>query len=208
MPAAVCRRDPHRKLYATVILGIGGHIGIIHTRHRLAQNIAQLHLRPGASALYIGKHPIQPVDAFRYPGGQLLHFAQALVHALQLLGHSLERGIQPGVQGAGQFFVHRLTHLVQLLLIALLHLGHKGTQPPGLAVALVLDQLQQLHLLTVVILPQSLHCRFQPLYLGTALIVLGLQLPRQQLRLVPCIPTAAAQQQNEDRHLQHKKHRK
>ena len=137
-----------------------------------------------------------------------MHFAQALVHALQLLGHSLERGIQPCVQGAGELFVHRLTHLVQLLLIALLHLCHKGTQPPGLAVALVLDQLQQLHLLTVVILPQSLHCRFQPLYLGTALIVLGLQLPRQQLRLVPCISTAAAQQQNEDRHLQHKKHRK
>ena len=77
-----------------------------------------------------------------------------------------------------------------------------------MAVALVLDQLQQLHLLTVVILPQGLHCHFQPLYLGTALIVLGLQLPRQQLRLVPCIPTSAAQQQNEDRHLQHKKHRK
>ena len=35
VPAAVRCRDPHRKLYATVILGIGGHIGVIHTRHRL-----------------------------------------------------------------------------------------------------------------------------------------------------------------------------
>ena len=66
---------------------------------------------PGAAGFHVGQHPFQVAHAH----GQGLHFPQALVDLLQPLADQLEGFAQSFFQSPLEFFVHRLTHLLQVL---------------------------------------------------------------------------------------------
>ena len=59
---------------------------------------------------------------------QRLHFAQALVHLLQPLGHLFEALAQTRLQRGLEFFIHRGTHFIKLGGVGGLQLGQLGFQ--------------------------------------------------------------------------------
>ncbi len=52
----------------------------------------------------------------------MLHLPETLVYRLQPVTHEFERLSEPLFQSIMQFLVHRLAHLVELLLVTLLQL--------------------------------------------------------------------------------------
>ena len=75
---------------------------------------AQLDLGPGAARLDVGEHALEVADA----GGQALHLPEALLHGLELVADQLERLAEALLECGLELLVHRLAHLLELLLVA------------------------------------------------------------------------------------------
>ena len=108
---------------------------VLVRRQNLLQDRAHMNFSPGATHLDVGQHPLEITNARR----EVLHLSETLVHLLQALAHLLERFSKPFLESRSQLFVHRLAHLVELLLIALLETLDSGVKghPNALQCALV-----------------------------------------------------------------------
>lgn len=112
----VTRRDLHGKFHHLAVV-FNGYVAFkLVAGQGLLENIAQLNLRPGATCLDIGEHPLE----IRNAAGQLLHFAQRVVYLLELIPHRFKARIQPLREGTRELFIHGGAHFVQLLFVALL----------------------------------------------------------------------------------------
>ena len=113
---ALVHRQLDSKLNALRSTGLGGDVfQILVGREDVRQDRAQLHLAQNAACLYIAQHALKIAHA----GGDGLHVAQALVHGLELVAHLLKRCRQAIVERAGELFVHRRAHLVELYVVVL-----------------------------------------------------------------------------------------
>src|SRR5690606_26464757 len=99
--AAGTRRDIDR-----VLLGRG----------ELLKQGAELDLAPCASGLHVGEDTLEIAHAARHR----LHLAQSLVNLLEALAHELEGFTEAPLEGGLELSVHRLTHLLEMDVVALL----------------------------------------------------------------------------------------
>ena len=76
----------------------------------LVQQLAELHLSPGAARLHVREHLLEVADAVR----EGLHLAESLVDGLQALAHLLEGLAEALLQRALELLVDRGAHLVEL----------------------------------------------------------------------------------------------
>ena len=116
------------KVHHVFAAGACRHLGRVLVAHKhLFQQRGQLRLAKNAPGFDVAQQVLQVAHAL----GQGLHFAQAFVHLLQLVGHLFETCAQARLQRGLQLFVHGGTHLVELGRIGSLQLGQLGIQ--GLA---------------------------------------------------------------------------
>lgn len=137
------RRNLHGVFHHFAVVARRDVAGVLVGRQCLLKQAAELHLRPCAARLDVGQHPLQVADA----ACELLHLAERLVDVLQLLADCFEALIQPGGQRRLQLFVHRLPHLLELLLIGGLQLCDRPGQHVGDAVQPLGQKSEQLVLL-------------------------------------------------------------
>ena len=118
-------RKPDREVHPLVAARLGFDLlGVLLGRQHLLEQGLELHFAEHAARLDVGQHALQVAHALR----QRLHFAQALVHLLQPVGHLLETLAQPRLQRGLQFFVDGLAHLVELGGVGLLQQGQLRLQ--------------------------------------------------------------------------------
>ena len=122
-PGAVLGGELHRVFHRVLAALFGDHVGLVLLRGQdFLQNGSQLDFSQNAPGLYVGQNLFQ----VSHPGGQVLHFAQALVYLFQPLAHQLEGLAHPLVQGFLELFVHQAPHVVQLLVVVLLQAFQPG----------------------------------------------------------------------------------
>ena len=103
----------------------GGHLGGVLLAHKhLFQERSELRLAKNAARLDVGEQMLEVAHAL----GQGLHFAQAFVHLLKLVGHLLETCAQARLQSGLELFVHRGAHLIEFGGVGGLQLGELGVQ--------------------------------------------------------------------------------
>ena len=115
----IATRQADRELDALRAAFVGGEVAHeLIGRQRLLQQIAKLHLAPGAARFHVAEDLLQVAHA----DGQRLHFAEAAVDLFEPFAHELEGFAEPLFERRVQLLIHRGADAFELRLVVALHL--------------------------------------------------------------------------------------